>query len=528
MKQELSPNMVSESATAAGPMQAAWVRWAAIAGLLLILGFWFFFKLTDWPLTWFDEGSHLHVPKTLVQHGVYADLSSEGYRHYGPTIGVGPTVMLPIAAVFQTFGIGLLQARIVVVLYMIAACIAFYALARLLGSQRIALVATLLLAVTPVIDLVEYGRQVLGEVPGLFFVCAGLWLWFRRWERARWYELVGAGILLGLAIVTKYQVLIVLGGGLGLAWLLNFVTYKAPQRLFLIPGSVVVTVFAIWQMVLFVYLGPSTIDTNIASFREAAAGAAAVFNPQLMMRSLRELIRPGAFLFLLLPAIVYSGWRLFFGRAGTWFSRTPAQRQQLTIIWLVIAVNLAWYVVASVSWIRYAFLGVSLSAIFVALILAELTDDFSFAMPAAGRARLAFLAGWTLLLAGTLLPALLLTRTIATAPVDTSKAMAAYLNEQVPQDALIETWEPQMGFLTDHHYHYPEQMLLNSAVRQVWMGETPVNELYDFTTLNPDYVLTGRFAQWVNLYPAEVLEEKYVLDSAFGEYLLYERINRIQ
>lgn len=528
MKQELSSGIVQEPATAAESMQAAWLRWAAIAGLLLILGFWFTFRLTDWPRTWFDEGSHLHVPKTLVQHGVYADISSEGYRHYGPTIGVGPTVMLPIAGVFEIFGIGLLQARLVIVLYMIAACVAFFALARMLGNERIALVATLLLVVTPVVDLVEYGRQVLGEVPGLFFVCAGLWLWFRRWERARWYELAGAGILLGLAIVTKYQVLIVLAGGLGLAWLLNFVTFKAPQRLFLIPGSVIVAVFAIWQTVLFVYLGPSTIGTNIASFREAAAGAAAVFNPELMLRSMRELMRPGAFLFLLLPVIAYSGWRLFFGRTGTRFSRTPAQRQQLIIIWLIIAVNLVWYVVASVSWIRYAFLGVSLSAILVALILAEWTNDFSFALPGGGRSRWAFLTGWGLLLAGVLLPGLLLTRTIVTAPVDASKAMAAYLNEHVPQDALIETWEPQMGFLTDHLYHYPQQMLLNSAVRQVWMGETPVNELYDFTALNPDYVLTGVFAQWVNLYPAEVLDERYVLESTFGSYQLYERIDRLE
>ncbi|MFN3762806.1 MAG: glycosyl transferase, partial [Anaerolineae bacterium] len=79
------------------------------------------YHLRDYPLTWFDEGSHLHVPKTLVRFGVYADYSSEGFRYYGPTIGVGPTVMLPIAAAFKLFGIGLLQARLVMVLYLLAA-----------------------------------------------------------------------------------------------------------------------------------------------------------------------------------------------------------------------------------------------------------------------------------------------------------------------------------------------------------------------------------------------------------------------
>src|SRR5512145_93133 len=99
------------------------------------------------PATWFDEGSHLHVPKTLIQHGVYADISSEGYRYYGPTVGVGPTVMLPIALAFKVFGIGLLQARLIIVIYMAIALVAFYVLARHLHNPLTALLAlTLLLA----------------------------------------------------------------------------------------------------------------------------------------------------------------------------------------------------------------------------------------------------------------------------------------------------------------------------------------------------------------------------------------------
>src|SRR6185436_7162017 len=73
------------------------------------------------PQPWFDEGSILHVPKTLVEHGVYADISSEGYRYYGPTVGVGPTVILPVALAFKLFGVGLIQGRLVIVVYLLAA-----------------------------------------------------------------------------------------------------------------------------------------------------------------------------------------------------------------------------------------------------------------------------------------------------------------------------------------------------------------------------------------------------------------------
>ena len=102
---------------AASAHTGAWVKWALAAGATIFVLFLFFYNLTDYPKTWFDEGSHLHVPKALVTRGVYADYSSEGLRHYGPTIGVGPTVMLPVAGAFQLFGVGMLQARLVMVLY---------------------------------------------------------------------------------------------------------------------------------------------------------------------------------------------------------------------------------------------------------------------------------------------------------------------------------------------------------------------------------------------------------------------------
>ncbi|NTU56578.1 MAG: hypothetical protein HGA79_10050, partial [Anaerolineales bacterium] len=44
---------------------------------VLAVYFLVFHNLTRFPAPWFDEGSHLHVPKTLVQYGVYADISSE-------------------------------------------------------------------------------------------------------------------------------------------------------------------------------------------------------------------------------------------------------------------------------------------------------------------------------------------------------------------------------------------------------------------------------------------------------------------
>ncbi|MEZ4641085.1 MAG: hypothetical protein R2856_40025, partial [Caldilineaceae bacterium] len=65
--------------------RAGQLGWAALALFsVAVVAFLAFYNLTDYPRTWFDEGSHLHVPKALVTMGVYADYSSEGLRHFGP------------------------------------------------------------------------------------------------------------------------------------------------------------------------------------------------------------------------------------------------------------------------------------------------------------------------------------------------------------------------------------------------------------------------------------------------------------
>jgi 4-amino-4-deoxy-L-arabinose transferase-like glycosyltransferase len=483
------------------------------------------YNLTNYPVTWFDEGSHLHVPKTLVRFGVYADYSSEGFRYYGPTVGVGPTVMLPIAAVFRLFGIGLLQARLVMAVYLLVTIYAFYHLGRELGGYRLAWVATALLVASRGVALLEYGRQVLGEVPGFFFVVTALIIWFKAWEKAGWRRLVAVGLLLGLAMITKNQYLLVLAPTLGLAWLANLIYYRsAPQRVFLVPGLVAAACFTLWQVYMIVYLGPATASENLAALRTATAGAALVFSPDLMRRSLTELISFKVYLGWLLPVLIYG-----------FFLILPRRRegQQWGILFILIAVNLIWYVVASISWLRYAFPGLAFASLFVARFFSDLTDNFQLKGAAVWQAlregqatwpkhalrwaMLAWLAGMIIL------PLAATTQQIVAPNFNGPAAMATYLNEQVPQNALIETWEPEMGFLTDHNYHFPPPLLLNQAVGYIWLNKPSPAQTYTFVQDNsPDYVLIGGFARWVKLYPADWLAAHYKLVTRIGEFELYQ------
>jgi hypothetical protein len=491
---------------------------AAAALLVVFLSTW---HLVDYPLTWYDEGSHLHVPKTLVLEGVYADRSSEGFRYYGPTIGVGPTVLLPIAGVFKVAGIGLFQARLVMVVYLLATIAVFWRLAGWLGGRRLAWVATALLVSSRGVGLLEYGRQALGEVPGLFFITSGLLLWFSAWEKATWRRLTAVGLLLGLAVVTKTQFFIVLAPTLLFAWLANLLYYRsAPQRVFLVPGVLLGACFALWQVYVVVFLGPGAVSENLALYRAATASAATVFSPTLMKRAVTELLSLKVYLGWLVPALAYG-----------FFLAVPRRRDghQWSVLIILVGVNLAWYVVASVSWIRYAFPALAISSLFVARFFHDLTNGFRIEAravrhgPGAMQAQGLRAAILVVLVAMIALPLAQTLRNVVAPGVNGPLAMATYLDQHVPRTAVIETWEPELGFLTDHRCHFPPQRYLYKAVSHVWLnGPSPADEYRFSREEPPDYVVVGTFAAWVGMYPPQQLEG-YVPIVDIENYRLFTR-----
>jgi 4-amino-4-deoxy-L-arabinose transferase-like glycosyltransferase len=504
---------------------------AAVAVLALLA----FYRLRDFPTPWFDEGIHLHVPETLLRYGVYADHSSDGFRYFGPTLGVGPTVMLPLAGMFKLLGIGLVQARVLMALYLLGALFVFYRFARSLHGAAFATLALLLLATSPSVAIFETGRQVLGEVPGLLLLVAGLWVWFSAWEGS-WLRLTVAGLLFGLAAITKYQNLVVLAPTIALAALCNLAYYRLARfRVFLWPGLVMAAVFGLWQAVLVVYLGPQTSAENLATLREATAGAAAVFSPDAMRRAAHELLSFGAYGCAWLVALPY----------GLFCSLPRARRnQQWGILLTLVLVNFVWYVFASIAWPRYAFVGFAMTSLFVAKFFADswnvlfvsdgrsdLHDPRSLEtygprdFIGAGVQQASFRAALAVWIAAIVIPALGTTvRPIVRPPQNAPVEMAAYLQREIPTGSVIETWEPELGALTEHNYHYPPARLLNVAVRHIWLnGPSPSLQYHPLETDRPQYVVVGAFGQWVDVYPRAVLARDYSLVKRVGAYELYRR-----
>lgn len=476
--------------------KTTWIGTLGLLGLSALA----FYRLTLYPPTWFDEGSHLHVPKALVRWGVYADYSSEGFRFSGPIFGVGPTVLLPIAGVFRLVGIDLWPARWVMVGYLLLSVSLFSVVARRWVSGFGAVFAVLWFVFARSADTITLGRQVLGEVPGMAFLALGLIGWARMAQGQKWGTLL-TGLGFGLALITKNQWGLFLIPGLIIMAILGKVFYRDPSWIGNgISASIALGLWGLWQGILWGMLIPDPMQT-LRELRQIAGGSVVAFPSPRMGATARSLLTvfDGAWL----PVALY-----MLGKA---LQRNPAG-YRWGMVGTLVALNFGWLVVASNGWLRYAYPGLSLLSLGVGGMLEDLWKQGR--MPGLRWSIASWLA---LLLLGS--AAIVVGRVIGQGD-GSAFEMARYLREQIPESARIETWEPEMMVLTDHRYHQPPQALLETAARFIWLGGPPPSAFYRWDAAQPDYVLVGPFGRWVQLY-REV--ENACVDpvAAFGPYRLY-------
>lgn len=187
---------------------------------LLITGFFSTYKLSESPRTWFDEGIFLQIARNVpLSHGYTLRVSPTELVPAGVLSTSGFPLVGPLSASFALFGIGLLQARIVMVAYILLMVAMAFFFTQRAWDTRHAWWATLLIATHP--PVYGNGKNVLGEVPGLFYFFLFLFL-LTKLERetkpktALW---IATGLAAGLFIATKSS-FILLVPVLGLTFLL--------------------------------------------------------------------------------------------------------------------------------------------------------------------------------------------------------------------------------------------------------------------------------------------------------------------
>lgn len=161
------------------------------------------YRLTESPPTWYDEGMILQLAENLAHHGAMELQLAPGHFTSAWHVSTGYPVVAPVALSFYYFGVGILQARAAALLFIVLLIVATFLLLRKLFDTTHALWGTALVATFS--SLYGDGKNILGEVPGLFFLVAFL-LVFNELEKTRFVNrrhALLAGIFLGLTCATK-------------------------------------------------------------------------------------------------------------------------------------------------------------------------------------------------------------------------------------------------------------------------------------------------------------------------------------
>jgi hypothetical protein len=183
------------------------------------------------------------------------------------------------------------------------------------------------------------------------------------------------------------------------------------------------------------------------------------------------------------------------------------------------AIWLGWYVFISIGWERYAFAGLALLAPFAAKMLLALWQRVRSSATLGP-----IMAVLVLVMVG--VPLIVRVVGVLTAGDHTARQMAAYLRAYIPQGAMIETWEPEVAFLTEHRYHFPSSDILDAYSRtQAIKEEAPA---YDPLIANPDYILIGEFGWWTELYSQKFLKVCCKPVKTVGTYALFEVISHAE
>ena len=96
----------------------------------------------------FDEGFNLQVPVSFATTGKYST-NYQYARQFDPLITTGPTLLLPIAGMFKVFGVGLIQARVIVFIYFVLFVWAMGFIIRRMSNSWGVILAIILLSLLP-------------------------------------------------------------------------------------------------------------------------------------------------------------------------------------------------------------------------------------------------------------------------------------------------------------------------------------------------------------------------------------------
>ena len=478
-----------------------------LAAVLLLV------HLPTFPAPWFDEGLNLNAAAMLAQTGQYALPDSDGPRIMDPAIQTGPVLILPIALAFRIFGVGLLQARLVVVAFSFCALLAYLAAARRLiglGAALLAILALLAGNGNPSTSFLPMARQTLGEVAALGLLLGGTACWWRALTvptQAR-VLLCVTGLAFGLAMQTKSQVLVVFPVAWAALCLADRCFYrKATWAAFLLPAVVSLFTVGAWYLAQRLMVSAAQYEDHSAILREGFSIHIVSFSGANIRRALSSLWHVGFFVWGA-PSLLYG---LLCARKRTFESLLHASLLLFTVLWL------AWFVMCSIGWARYAFLPLVLTPIWSAGLITTALSQLRMQTPFLRRLGVAAVCAITALVvtwnAGTTAQKIFGTQN------NDFALFGAYLRTALPANTVVESWEWELDLIAPEQFHHPPTHITNQVTLGI-LGQRSTHVLYEPAAIQSAYLIDGPFSNWTEIYRA-VITARGRKVGAVGPYTLY-------
>ncbi len=500
-------------------------RWGIV--LLLVAAFLVICLpgITSTPTPWWDEGWTMLVARNWVEQGHYGRFLAG--VPYAPGLSASLPTVASLALSFKLLGVGIGQARLPILLYTVATLGLLYFLALRLYDRAAAvgtLVVALLLSPQRLLQPIFIGRQVWAEMPLMFFLLAGYVCFLLALRRHRaWMPL--AIILWAVALMTKVQVLPF--------WLISISTVTLValllKRWTLFFQSGIMLAGSLLGYYLLLQLQPLVLP-GLGAHGDTMQGlydvTALVLDSNVRSYSLSMLVIVGLPLVL---GLAYALWQQFRQRAS--FESTSALAVTRLALWVLAGGWTVWYVVLSNGWLRYLFPATFVGSIFVSVMLRAATRGFNLrlSMRDLGRALRArrftrsdvkFLLA--IMLVAMMLPFNAVALYLSFAPGDGISVVQAadYLNRQTSDTALIESYESELLFLLNRHYHFPPDQYHVDKMRHTLLNDNQPIE-YDPLAVQPDYIVLGTYARMWDIYDAALATGQYRQVYANSEYQIY-------
>lgn len=238
-------------------------RIVIVVCLLIFGAFFALYKLSESPSVWYDEGIYYQMAENVALHGKVALQTAPGTLEHFSKLSAGYPLLYPIALAFNLFGVNIITARSVMVIFLFLTLVFGLLLIKKSFGGREAVYALALLA--SFAPLYGNGKSVLGEVPGVLFMVLSLLSLHNARANTGYKKVVLfslAGFSAGLSVATKQIFIVLIVALIVAAFVKRRVVFDQGRKLIWFVGFFVLAV-VIWLVTQF-QIGDSIL--NILSF----------------------------------------------------------------------------------------------------------------------------------------------------------------------------------------------------------------------------------------------------------------------